>query len=432
MAVSVAVNGGGDAVVYQTSAGVYFDLLDSALTPVQLDQAVSSSPSSWIDATTRDGGGFTVEWLSNGSILAEDFSASGASLDTPHAWTGAAPTPAPLAFASGADGASTVLPTGGSVTGSVQTVGNQYQLIIQQHDANGNPDAPAFTLTAQPVTMFGAPNLAPLADGSYVAAYAVDGNYSASLYLERFSSTGTPLGQIAVAHYGGLVSLQPSDYAIAGLADGGFVAAWSVANGTPGASSTPEAYAEEFTAAGVGLGVVDLGHASSQAPVIDALSDGHYVVSWTSDTGAAEHQAFSEAGASLGAQAPAAPAGSDPAGGQTASQTGTAGTTATPETAPTTSGTAASAEAPATASATSSATTSASHVQTSTAASAGSAPHGFGAMLSGLASRHADPSVTSHESSSTSVATDPSLSALHDPLQLAFGMHAGHMASSFL
>lgn len=307
MAVSVAVNGGGDAVVYQTSSGVYFDLLDSSLTPVQLDEQVSSTASSWIDATTRDSGGFTVEWLSNGAIMAEDFSASGASLGSPYAWSGSAPASTPLAFTSNASGSTTVLPSGGSVVSSLETVQNQYQLHIQQYDATGKADAAAFTLTAQPVSMFGGANVAALADGSYVAEYAVDGNYSASLYLEHFSAAGSPLGQIAVAHYGGLVSLQPSNYSVAGLADGGYVASWTIANGTPGASSTPEAYAEEFTASGTGLGVVDLGHAGSQAPVIDSLADGHYVVSWTSDTGTAQHQVFTEGSASLGAQDPAAP-----------------------------------------------------------------------------------------------------------------------------
>lgn len=360
MAVSVAVNGGGDAVVYQTSSGVFFDLLDSSLSPAQLDQTVNSTASSWVDATTRTDGGFTVEWLANGAIMAEDFSATGASLGAAHAWTGPAPASAPLAFTSGADGATAVLPTGGSVTGSVQTVQNQYQLQIQQYDASGHANAPAFTLTSQPVSLFGGPNIAPLADGGYVAEYAVDGNYSASLYLERFSSTGSPLGQIAVAHYGGLVSLQPSDYAIAGLADGGFVASWSIANGTAGASSASEAYVEEFSASGTGLGVVDLGHASSKAPVVDALGDGHYVVSWTADTGAAEHKAFTEAGASLGKLDPAAPAGQTSQVGQ--------------------------------------AETSVQHALSTASGATGSALHGLGAVLAGAlgASTHASAQTSPH------------------------------------
>jgi hypothetical protein len=391
MAVSVAVKGAGEAVVYQTSSGVFFDLLDSSLAPAQLDQAVSSSASSWIDATTRDAGGFTVEWLANGSIMAEDFSATGASLGAAHRWTGPTPAQAPLAFASNANGSTAVLPSGGSVTGSVQTVQNQYVLHIQQYDASGHPNASVFTLTAPPVSLYAAPNIAPLADGGYVAAYALDGNYSASLYLERFSSQGAPLGQITVANYGGLVSLQPANYSIAGLPDGGFVAAWSLTNSL---SSTSEAYAEEFTASGTGLGVVDLGHAASKAPVIDALGDGRYALAWTSDTGAAEHRTFTEAGASLGKLDSAPPAGSgsgsDPLGGQTWSQ------------------------------ALAQAQTTMQHALSSAGSSANSAWHGLAAMLSGALE------TSTHASASAPVASEPTGAPWSESLEFAHNLHSAH------
>jgi hypothetical protein len=209
-------------------------------------------------------------------------------------------------FSSTSGGATTWLPDGDHVVSSETSNGaSNYQVHVQLYSPQGAPIGPAFSETAPPITLFTAPVVAGLADGSYEAAWVEQANYASHLLVEHFTAQGTAAGQATLATYGGFSVIGGSSYALAGLADGGFAAAWMVlSNGSP-----TQVYAEEFTASGAPVGSATLlGTAASanQAPVIDAEANGHYVVSWNSPSGP-EHQDFMDP-ATVAAAIPAAPA----------------------------------------------------------------------------------------------------------------------------
>lgn len=201
---------------------------------------------------------------------------------------------APVAATAG--GVTTVLPDGDYVVSSETSNGaSDYTVHTQLYSPHGAPIGPAFAATAPPISLFTAPAVTGLADGSYEAAWVQQANYSSQLLVEHFSAQGEALGQATLADYGGFSVIGRSGYALAGMPDGDFVAAWTVQD-TSNAGSPAQVYAGEFTPSGSELGSATLlGSAASPnpAPGIETQANGHYVVSWTSPTGP-ESQAFAD------------------------------------------------------------------------------------------------------------------------------------------
>jgi hypothetical protein len=185
----------------------------------------------------------------------------------------------------------TWLPNGDQVVSSLTSNGeSNYQVHVQLYSPQGAPIGPAFSETAPPISLFTAPVVASLTDGSYEAIWVQQGNYASQLLAEHFTAQGTADGQATLATASGLSVIGHSGYAVAGLADGGFAAAWTVQTVLDGGSPA-QVWAEAFTASGAPVGSAALlGTAASpnQAPVIDADSDGHYVVSWNAPSGPAQ------------------------------------------------------------------------------------------------------------------------------------------------
>jgi hypothetical protein len=174
---------------------------------------------------------------------------------------------------------------------------SDYQVHVQLYSPQGAPIGPAFSETAPPVSLFTAPVAAALTNDAYEAAWVQQSNYASQLLAEHFTAQGTAAGQATLAAYGGFSTIGAASYALAGLADGDFVAAWTVQDGLNG--GPPQVWAETFTASGAPAGhAIELGTAASSgpAPVIEAEADGRYVVSWTSPSGP-EREAFTEPGA---------------------------------------------------------------------------------------------------------------------------------------
>lgn len=210
------------------------------------------------------------------------------------------PTPASVAdaapVASTGGGVTTLLPDGDYVVSSETSNGaSDYTVHTQLYSAHGAPIGPAFAETAPPISLFTAPAVAGLSDSSYEAAWVQQGNYSSQLLVEHFSAQGEALGQATLADYGGFSVIGSSGYALAGMPDGDFVAAWTVQDAS-NAGSPAQVYAGEFTPSGSALGSATLlGTAASPnpAPVIETEANGHYVVSWNSPSGP-ESQAFAD------------------------------------------------------------------------------------------------------------------------------------------
>jgi hypothetical protein len=302
------LTGGQYVVAYLTpTGGVEFDELNGALDPLSIGTTATASGASWVDVQAQINGGFTVEWLTSTGLLAQDFNSAGAAIDQPYQAGGAFPL-APLAFSSNAQGSTLYLMQGGYVVATqFQPPNSAAYLEVQQYTAAGVPVGPTFATndTSHFGTDTGA-QITPLAGGGYVFGWVQNlgmGSFTYNLSLEPFAADGTALtsAPITLSVNDTPATAGTINYAISGLADGGFVAVWST--GGNGAGSLMY---EEFTAAGAAVGLASsLGTiAAGATPTIDALSDGRYVVSWTGTSGA-EHAILTASGHPLGAVEPA-------------------------------------------------------------------------------------------------------------------------------
>jgi hypothetical protein len=295
MGVSIQLQNGSNVIIYETpQGGAAFDELSASLAPITLADQVAGQASA-VSGQALANGGFSVEWDAGGVLMARDYDASGQPADPAHLWHDLQLSAAPAGFASNAGGASTWLANGDQVVSSQTSDGaSNYQVHVQLYSPEGAPVGPAFAATAPPVSLFTAPVVASLADGSYEAAWVQQGNYSSHLTVEHFTTQGTAAGQTDLAVYGGFSAIGASGYALAGLANGDFAAAWTVQDALNGGPA--QVWAEEFTASGAAVGSATLvGTAASPnpAPVIDAEANGAWVVSWTSPSGA-DHHAFGD------------------------------------------------------------------------------------------------------------------------------------------
>ena len=145
---------------------------------------------------------------------------------------------------------------------------------------------------ASDVALSSAPAVAALADGGYLLAWAKPENNSygsnANIWAQRFDGNGTAIASVqqinSVTRFGASLSA-------AGLADGGYVVAWTSSKSTLNASAN--IFARRFGADGVPCpcGVERQGNTFSGLPadgasqsesVVAALKDGGYVVIWVS------------------------------------------------------------------------------------------------------------------------------------------------------
>lgn len=184
---------------------------------------------------------------------------------------------------------------------------NAFTLYAQRYDAQGVAAGAAVQVDdpadGQPVF----PATAALADGGYVVAWATIVQASEfDLHAQRFDAAGNPVGdELQVSATGSSGNNMP---AIAALDDGGFVVAWTAFSS---ASGTNEIYARHYDAQGTASGDPFLVNSTVEhfqnEPSVTALSDGGYVVSWTSvgqdgDAAGIYGQMFNAQGAPVGSE----------------------------------------------------------------------------------------------------------------------------------
>jgi hypothetical protein len=321
------LSNGDSVIVYQTPSGISFDELNSSLQPLQLQSSVASGPTSWVNAQPLSSGGFTVQWVSQGVLMAQDFTAQGAAADQPYAFAGPVQL-ARLAFSSNADGTTTVLPlpVGGSVTTGEALGPNgpgSTATYITRYNASGVLVPPLSLLEITPFTH--TVKFAPLADGSYEAAINIFA-HSGVLFTEHFSTTGALLSTGPTVYEAPGLGINLEGLSIAGLPDGGFVMAWT---STTSPANTPpiSLYLQEYGPTGTPGPIELIGTtADTNSPLIDVLANGQYVVGWTS-AGGPETATFTEQGPSLGQLNVQPPTGPEQfaAAGQPVSLAGAAG-----------------------------------------------------------------------------------------------------------
>lgn len=149
----------------------------------------------------------------------------------------------------------------------------------------------------------GDPAIAALAGGGWIVAwtsYAQDGD-GMGVYAQRFGADGRPLD--SEFRVNAVVAGDQQDVALASLAGGGFVAVWR--SGTPGVSS--QVIARRFADDGAPLGdefAVDPGFVGYQwAAAVAARADGGFTVAWETMAFGQSHlvaRSFSANGTALG------------------------------------------------------------------------------------------------------------------------------------
>ena len=179
----------------------------------------------------------------------------------------------------------------------------------QRYNAAGARSGGEFPVnTHTPNNQSGA-SVAGLGNGGFVVTWSSDGHQDGSeygVYGQLYNATGSPVGgEFKVNTYTASYQLYP---AVAALGDGGFVVTWAsyVQDG-----SVYGVYGQRYNAAGAPVGSelpVNTFTAGDQyLPAVAALSNGGFVVTWTSDgqDGAEEGiygQRYSATGAPVGGE----------------------------------------------------------------------------------------------------------------------------------
>ncbi|MDG3442504.1 hypothetical protein P5F91_18620, partial [Nitrospirillum amazonense] len=156
----------------------------------------------------------------------------------------------------------------------------------QLFSAAGTALGARFVVSTYKPTTLTSPSIAALADGGFVASWSVDPQ-GGDIYAQRFDASGTAVGTYfavktsAATMENGTVS--------AGLKDGGFVIVWqsSEAGYTGATSGAPyDIYAQRYDASGNAVGgiirVNTFTTGDQSQPTVTATADGGYLVAWRS------------------------------------------------------------------------------------------------------------------------------------------------------
>ena len=253
--------------------------------------------------TTLADGGFIVTWASykqdgtDQNIWAQRYDAAGLPVGTEFRVN---TTLANTQFQS----AATALHDGGFVvtwTSNGQD-GSAGGIYAQRYDASGAPAGTEFRVNTTFALDQREPEIATLSDGSFVVSWVSnDTTNSKNIYAQHYDASGAAIGgqfQVGTSGAG-------DHHSITALNDGGFVEAWQSFGSVWGIS------VQRYDAAGVRVGTEQL--VSSQTsfaksdPSITSLSDGGYVVAWTSylqdgDNSGVYAQRFDASGAAIGGE----------------------------------------------------------------------------------------------------------------------------------
>jgi hypothetical protein len=173
-------------------------------------------------------------------------------------------------------------------------------IFAQRYAANGAPvggETRVDTMYADQ-TYTSDPEVAALSDGGYVITWSLQhSNFSRTypIYARRFAADGTPMGvEQAVNSVSGFEQFQS---VVAGLGDGGYVVAWiRIQDGHN------DVFARRYTAAGTASGPEQQVSTGDNAlyPAIAAVAGGGYVIAWSGANIYARH--FTVAGLPAGPQ----------------------------------------------------------------------------------------------------------------------------------
>lgn len=163
--------------------------------------------------------------------------------------------------------------------------GSAHGIFAQRYAADGSRAGNEFQVNTTFISLQQFPDVTPLADGGFIVTWnGLTLNDGYDVFGQRFDATGVPVGpEIQINTFTDNHQYNP---AIAGMADGGFVVAWQT---YPQNGFGHRIHAQRYDANGQPIGSEtaidgDLGHIPD-AVAISTLSNGGFVISWTSLTG---------------------------------------------------------------------------------------------------------------------------------------------------
>ena len=180
----------------------------------------------------------------------------------------------------------TALSDGGFVVSWIsdyQVYGGSYDIYAQRYSANGTAQGSEFLVNTYVTSNQYAPTITALTDGGFVVSWmsaGQDGSGS-GIYAQRYSASGAAQGsEFRVNTYVTDSQYQPT---ITALSNGGFVVNWTSYNQD---GSSGGIYAQRYDVNGVKQGsefrVNTYVTNNQDQPTITALTDGGFVVSWQS------------------------------------------------------------------------------------------------------------------------------------------------------
>jgi len=158
--------------------------------------------------------------------------------------------------------------------------GSDYDICSRRYDLGGNGIGGETRVNTDTAGIQEAPAIAALTDGGYVVAwYSSDQGYSKGIYAQRYDAGGVSIGTETRIDTADTVTSGSRNVKVTGLADGGYVVAWS--------SAWPnDVFSRRYDASGVAVGDETQINAYTshiqESPALVGLPDGGYVVTWQS------------------------------------------------------------------------------------------------------------------------------------------------------
>lgn len=235
-------------------------------------------------ATLKDGG-YVIAWVSD----AQDTSGSGIyaqRYDIDGLAQGSEFRVNTFTIDSQEDPSVTALTNGGFVItwSSREQDGSGFGIYAQRYDSNGVTQGSEFLINTHTNEHQWLPSIATLKKGGFVATWTSSDGDGTDVYAKLYDDNGIALVDEFLVHTS--ATGNQGVQSIAAMEDGGFVVAWESSKGIDGLL---EIYARRFDATGIAQGNQFLVHSDSKwignkvLPSVASLKNGGFVVSWTSD-----------------------------------------------------------------------------------------------------------------------------------------------------
>jgi Ca2+-binding RTX toxin-like protein/subtilisin-like proprotein convertase family protein len=231
--------------------GIFGQVLTSSGSIIGNKFAVNTNTNNWQNAaeiTALADGGWLAVWRSdhNARIQGQRYNANGAAVGEEVNLTGNMDSRGGIVVA---------MPDGGWIFAFHGSGVSGWETLFSRYDASGNIVGEPVRANSTTLSDQFDPALAILADGGWVIAWTSDGQdgFGYGVYAQRYNADGSPRGsEVQVNTYTRSAQTEP---AIAALKDGGWVVTWT-SSGQDG--SNTGIYSQRYTADGLAYGDVKL------------------------------------------------------------------------------------------------------------------------------------------------------------------------------